>query len=227
LNPAAARLSHFAMNAQIRSLARSLLAAGIVLLAPLGASAQDLKEGVQYKLLKPAVPTNVAPGKVEVVEVFWYACGHCYLLEPKLEAWEKKGKPANVQLVRMPATWNEITKTHARLFYTIEILGKPQLHGEVFREINVKRNGLDTAEKIQAFLASKGVPAADFQKAFSSFAVESKLRKAEELNKRYRITGTPTFVVAGKYVTDVGMAGGEDELFRIVNALAAREKGGG
>ena len=215
------------MNTKLRSLARSLVASGVFLLAAQGASAQDLKEGVQYKLLKPAVQSDVAPGKVEVVEAFWYACGHCYLLEPKLEAWKTKGRPAYVQLVRLPATWNEITKTHARLFYTIEILGKPQLHGEVFREINVKRNGLDTPEKIQAFLASKGVPAAEFQKTFSSFAVESKIRKAEEMNKRYRITGTPTMVVAGKYVTDVGMARGEDELFKIVNALAAREKGGG
>jgi thiol:disulfide interchange protein DsbA len=215
------------MNKKFRSLARSLFAVGTLLLASHGASAQDLKEGVQYKLLKPAVPTEVAPGKVEVVEAFWYACGHCYLLEPKLEAWNTKGRPEYVQLVRLPATWNEVTKTHARLFYTIEILGKPQLHGDVFREINVKGNRLDTPEKIQAYLASKGVSAADFQKAFSSFAVESKLRKAEEMNKRYRITGTPTLVVAGKYVTDVGMAGGEDELFRIVNALAAREKGGG
>jgi thiol:disulfide interchange protein DsbA len=215
------------MNKNLRFLARSLLAAGAFLLSAQVATAQDLKEGTQYKLLKPAVQTEVAPGQVEVVEAFWYACGHCYLLEPKLESWNTKGRPAYVQLVRLPATWNEITKTHARLFYTIEILGKPQLHAEVFREINVKRNGLDTPEKIQAFLASKGVSAADFQKTFSSFAVESKLRKAEELNKRYRITGTPTFVVAGKYVTDVGMAGSEDELFRIVNALAAREKGGG
>ena len=215
------------MNTKLRSLARSLLASGAFLLAAQGASAQDLKEGAQYKLLKPAVQTDVAPGKVEVVEAFWYACGHCYLLEPKLEAWNTKGRPAYVQLVRLPATWNEITKTHARLFYTIEILVKPQLHGEVFREINVKRNGLDTPEKIQAFLASKGVPAAEFQKAFSSFAVESKIRKAEEMNKRYRITATPTIVVGGKYTTDVGMAGGEDKLFQVVNALAAREKGGG
>jgi thiol:disulfide interchange protein DsbA len=212
------------MNKKLRSLARSLLAAGAFLLSTHGASAQDLKEGTQYKLLKPAVQTEVAPGKVEVVEAFWYACGHCYLLEPRLEAWNTKGRPAFVQLVRLPATWNEITKTHARLFYTIEILGKPQLHGEVFREINVKGNRLDTPEKIQAFLASKGVPAAEFQKAFSSFAVESKIRKAEELNKRYRITGTPTFVVAGKYVTDVGMAGSEDKLFEVINALAAKDR---
>jgi len=211
------------MNNLIARLARPLVA-GLVVLAGSSALAADLTEGVQYKSLRPAVPTNVAPGKVEVVEVFWYACGHCYLLEPKLAAWEKKGKPANVQLVRMPAMWNEVLKTHARLFYTIEVLGKPQLHDEAFREINVRGNRLETPEKIEAFLTARGVSKADFQKTFTGFAVESKLARAADLNKRYRITSTPTVVVNGKYVTDASMAGSEDKLFEVMNALAAREK---
>jgi thiol:disulfide interchange protein DsbA len=214
------------MNTFISRIARPLVA-GLMVLAAHSALAVELVEGVTYKTLKPAVPTNVAPGKVEVVEVFWYACGHCYLLEPKLEAWEKKGKPANVQLVRMPAVWNEVLKTHARLFYTIEILGRPELNNEAFREINVRGNRLDTPDKIEAFFTSRGVAKADFQKAFSGFAVESKLSRAIDLNKRYRITSTPTVVVNGKYVTDASMAGGEDKLFQVINALAAREKPAG
>ena len=214
------------MNTLISRIARPLVA-GLMVLAAQSTLAVDLVEGVTYKTLKPAVPTNVAPGKVEVVEVFWYACGHCYLLEPKLEAWEKKGKPANVELIRMPAVWNEVLKTHARLFYTIEILGRPELNNEAFREINVRGNRLDTPEKIEAFFTARGVSKADFQKAFSGFAVESKLARATDLNKRYRITSTPTVVVNGKYVTDAGMAGGEDKLFQVINALAAREKPAG
>jgi protein dithiol oxidoreductase (disulfide-forming) len=214
------------MNTLISRIARPLVA-GLMVLAAQSTLAVDLVEGVTYKTLKPAVPTNVAPGKVEVVEVFWYACGHCYLLEPKLEAWEKKGKPANVELIRMPAVWNEVLKTHARLFYTIEILGRPELNNEAFREINVRGNRLDTPDKIEAFFTSRGVSKADFQKAFSGFAVESKLARAIDLNKRYRITSTPTVVVNGKYVTDASMAGGEDKLFQVINALAAREKPAG
>jgi len=214
------------MNTLISRIARPLVA-GLMVLAAQSTLAVDLVEGVTYKTLKPAVPTNVAPGKVEVVEVFWYACGHCYLLEPKLDAWEKKGKPANVELIRMPAVWNEVLKTHARLFYTIEILGRPELNNEAFREINVRGNRLDTPDKIEAFFTSRGVSKADFQKAFSGFAVESKLARAIDLNKRYRITSTPTVVVNGKYVTDASMAGGEDKLFQVINALAAREKPAG
>jgi thiol:disulfide interchange protein DsbA len=211
------------MNTLISRIARPLVA-GLMVLAAQSALAADLVEGVQYKALRPAVPTSVAPGKVEVVEVLWYACGHCYLLEPKFAAWEKKGKAPYIEVIRMPAVWNEVLKTHARLFYTIEILGKPELHGEAFREINVRGNRLDTPDKIEAFFTARGVAKADFQKAFSGFAVESKLARAVDLNKRYRITSTPTVIVNGKYVTDAGMAGGEDKLFQVISALAAREK---
>jgi thiol:disulfide interchange protein DsbA len=211
------------MNTFISRIARPLVA-GLALLAGQAGFAAEPVEGQQYKLLRPAQPTNVAPGKVEMVEVFWYACGHCYAIAPKVEAWEKKGKPANVEVIRMPAVWNELLKTHARLFYTIEILGKPELHAEAFREINVRGNRLDTPEKIEAFLTARGVSRADFQKTFAGFAVESRLARAMDLNKRYRITSTPTVIVNGKFVTDAGMAGSEDKLFQVINALAAREK---
>ena len=203
-------------------------AAGILTLLAAGtaSAAVELQQGVNYKLLTPAQPTSVAPGKIEVVEVFWYACGHCYALEPKLEAWEKRGRPAEAQLVRLPATWNNMLKTHARVFYTIELLNKPNLHQDVWREINLRGNRLDTPATIEAFFTSRGVAKADFQRAFSGFAIDSKIMKAEDLNRRYKITGTPTVVVNGKYVTDVGMAGSEDKLFEVINALVAKEKAG-
>jgi thiol:disulfide interchange protein DsbA len=213
------------MNTQtLFSRFRQAIAAGVLLLAGTSAAlALEIQQGVHYKLLTPAQPTNVAPGKVEVAEVFWYACGHCFLLEPRLEAWDRKGRPANAQLVRLPATWNNTLKTHARLFYTMELLGRQDLNPEIWREINVKRNMLATPDAIEAFFTSRGVSKADFNKAFAGFAVDSKIMKAEDLNRRYKITGTPTVVVNGKYVTDIGMAGGEEQLFQVINALVARE----
>jgi protein dithiol oxidoreductase (disulfide-forming) len=201
-------------------------AATVLLMAAFSAQAAvTLTEGVNYKLIEPAVPPSSPPGKVEVVEVFWYACGHCYLLEPKLETWARTGKAPYVDFVRQPATWNDVLKTHARVFYTAELLGKlPQLHADIFREVNLKGNRLDTPESIEAYFVSRGVPKADFQKAFSSFAVESKVRRADDLNRRYRITGTPTVIVNGKYMTDVGMAGSEENLFQVINALAAKDR---
>ena len=210
------------MNTSVARFTR-ILVAGLILLAGPASFAVDLVEGVNYKPLKPTQPTSVAPGKVEVVEVFWYACGHCYLLEPKLEAWSRKGKPVNAELVRLPATWNNTLKTHARVFYTMELLGKQNLNPEIWREINVKGNRLDTPAAIETFFTSRGVSKADFQKAFAGFAVDSKIMKAEDLNRRYKISGTPTVIVNGKYVTDISMAGSEDKLFEVINALVARE----
>ena len=100
----------------------------------------------------------------------------------------------------------------------------PELHGEIFREVNLRKNRLDTPESIEAFFVAHGVPKADFKKAFASFAVDSRVNRAVDLNRRYRISSTPTFVVNGRYVTDAGMAGSEDKLFEIINALAARDK---
>lgn len=225
MNLTGRRQSENSMNTPTRlSRFRQALVGALLLLATGGASAAEPQQGAQYKLLQPAQPTNVAPGKVEVVEVFWYACGHCYLLEPKLEAWDRKGRPADAQLVRLPATWNNTLKTHARVFYTMELLGRPDLHAEIWREINVKRNHLDTPAAIETFFTSHGVSKADFQKAFAGFTVDTKVMKAEDLNRRYKITGTPTVVVNGKYVTDVSMAGGENELFQVINALVAKER---
>jgi thiol:disulfide interchange protein DsbA len=215
------------MKTLLASIARPV-GAVLLLLAGQATLAAGLVEGVNYRVLTPAQPTSVAPGRAEVVEVFWYACGHCYLIEPNVAAWDQKGKPANAELVRLPAVWNDLLKTHARVFYTAEILGKlPQLHTEIFREINVRKNRLDTPEKIEAFFTSHGVSKADFQKAFSGFSVESRLARAADLNRRYRITSTPTFIVNGKYVTDASMAGSEARLFETINALLAMEKPAG
>lgn len=185
------------------------------------------KEGTNYQKLVPAQPTSVGPGKVEVVEVFWYGCGHCYALEPAIESWRAKNKPAHVEFVRVPAMWNETLRIHARLFYTAELLGKlEELHTPIFREMHNKGNALNTVEKITTFFREHGVSADEFQKAFSGFAVETKLQRADALNRRYRIDSVPAMIVNGKYKTDVGMAGGENQLFQLIGELAASEHGG-
>ncbi|HWK74510.1 MAG TPA: thiol:disulfide interchange protein DsbA/DsbL [Povalibacter sp.] len=190
-------------------------------------TSSKFKEGSNYVKLVPAQPTGVAPGKVEVVEVFWYGCGHCFALDPGVESWRTKTKPAYVEFTRVPAMWNEMTRLHARVYYTAEALGKlEELHTPIFREINVKGNGLNTVDKISAFFKEHGVGTDEFQKAFSSFGVENKLQRADFLNRRYRIDSVPTVIVNGKYKTDVGMAGGEQPLFALIDELAAHEHGG-
>jgi thiol:disulfide interchange protein DsbA len=187
-------------------------------------------DGKNYTALVPAQPTSVAPDKVEVVEVFWYGCGHCFHLDPTLEEWRKQGKPGYADFVRLPVMWNDNTRAHARLYYTLEALGKlDQLHTAVFREIHNNGHFLVDAdpaktEKLQReFLTTNGVSDADFDRTYRSFSVESKLQRAEQLTRRYKVTGVPLIVVNGKYTTDIAMAGGEAQLVSLIGDLAAAE----
>lgn len=190
------------------------------------ATSARFKEGANYQRIVPAQPTSVAPDQVEVVEVFWYGCGHCFALDPGIEAWRAQGKPSYVQFLRVPAMWNDATRMHARVFYTAELLGKlEQLHTSIFREIHTKGNTLNTVDKIATFFKENGVSSDEFQKAFSSFAVESKLQRADFLNRRYKIESVPSMVVNGKYKTAVSDAGGEQPLFALIGELAAHEHG--
>jgi len=190
------------------------------------------QEGVNYTRLVPAQPTSVAAGQVEVLEFFWYACPHCYAIDPQVESW-KKTKPGFVSFSRVPVMWSEGHRSTARLYYTLESMGKlDQLHGEVFKEIHVNGNPLiatdpnDTAgaERLQtAFLKKFGISEDAFKKAYHSFAVETALQRADQLVLRYRIEGVPAFVVNGKYVADVRSAGSPERLLSLVDDLAAQE----
>ena len=190
------------------------------------------QEGVNYTRLVPAQPTSVPPGQVEVLEFFWYACPHCFAIDPLVETW-KKTKPAYVSFSRVPVMWSEGHRSTARLYYTLESLGKlDQLHSEVFKEIHTNGNPLiatdpnDTAGALRlqaAFLKKFGISEDAFNKASQSFAVETALQRADQLVLRYRIEGVPTFVINGKYVADVRSAGSPERLLSLVDDLAVQE----
>jgi len=190
------------------------------------------QEGVNYTRLVPAQPTSVPPGQVEVLEFFWYACPHCFAIDPLVETW-KKTKPAYVSFSRVPVMWSEGHRSTARLYYTLESLGKlDQLHSEVFKEIHTNGNPLiatdpnDTAGALRlqaAFLKKFGISEDAFNKASQSFAVETALQRADQLVLRYRIEGVPTFVINGKYVADVRSAGAPERLLSLVDDLAVQE----
>ena len=191
-------------------------------------------DGRHYTTLIPAQPTSVAPGKVEVVEVFWYMCPHCFQLDPMLESWRHQTKAPYVEFVRIPVIWpgNKSTEPLARLFYTMEALGKlEQLHPLAFREIHVRNaplwvqdDAVATEKAQRAFLKANGVSDADFDKTYRSFSVENKLRRAADLARRYQVAGVPFFVVNGRYTADVGTAGGEAQLLTLLDDLAASER---
>ncbi len=180
--------------------------------------------GRHYRVLKPAQPTSVAPGKVEVVEVFWYGCPHCFSLEPYIQRWLQEDKPETAEFVKMPAALNPSWQPGARLFYAADALGVlEQAHNDIFREMHVSRKPLNTLEAMVEFLTRYGVSDEQARDALTSFAVEAQIRKADTMARRYRLTGVPAVVVNGKYVTGADMAGGLDRLFELVNYLVARE----
>jgi thiol:disulfide interchange protein DsbA len=196
------------------------------------AAGTQWQDGVNYTRVVPAQPTNVPAGQVEVLEFFWYACPHCYALEPTVASW-LKSKPAYITLTRVPVQWNEGHRSLARLFYTLEGMGKlNDVHGEIFKEIQVNGDpliGADptnaaSAERVQlAFVKKLGLSDADFEKQYRGFNVETEMQRADQLVTRYRISAVPMFVVNGKYITDVGMAGGPEKLLALVNDLAIQE----
>ena len=182
--------------------------------------------GVDYQRLSPTQPTSSPPDQVEVAEVFWYGCPHCYHFDPMVEAWRAK-KAEYVNFIRIPAVWNPLLQVHARAFYTAEALGKgAEMHGEFFKEIHERGNALDTEQKLQEFFGRFGVDAAAFKTAFDSFAVHAKLQRADELNRRYRIGGVPTLIINGKFTTEDSQIANQEDLLELANVLAATEHAG-
>jgi thiol:disulfide interchange protein DsbA len=186
------------------------------------------KAGTNYQPLVPAQSTNVSPGKVEVMEVFWLGCPHCYELEAHLLAWLKK-KPDYVQFVRVAVIWDSVKSAHAKLYYTLEALGRDDLFEKAFATVQqpgtplVGNSEEQTLRMQQAFAVQNGVSADDFAKAYNSFSVNSSLTRAAEVTQRYHVDHVPFIVINGKYTTGVVEAGGEEQLIALINDLAATE----
>jgi protein dithiol oxidoreductase (disulfide-forming) len=186
------------------------------------------KPGVNYDPVVPSQPTSVAAGKVEVLEVFWFACPHCYALEPFLKAW-RKTKPDYVEFVRVPVMWGPVHRAHAQLYYTLKQLGRDDLDDKVFETLHDGQNPLvgntpdDTFQHQLQFAKENGIDAEAFRKAYNSFAVNADLQRADEITQRYHVEGVPLIVINGKYITDVGKAGSHEELIAEISELSASE----
>jgi thiol:disulfide interchange protein DsbA len=188
--------------------------------------------GVNYQQLVPAQPTDVAAGQIEVLEFFWYACPHCAALDPAVEEWRKK-QPAWVVFRRVPVLWNDNHRAMARMYYTLDALGKVDaLHGAIFKEIHTNNNplvGSDPGnivedERVQAaFVKKMGVSEDAFRNAYNSMGVSTAMQRADVLVQRYRVSGVPTFVVNGKYIADVASAGSPEKLIALVDDLVSTE----
>jgi len=152
----------------------------------------------EYEMINPPQPTT-SKDKVEVVELFWYGCPHCFTLEPYVERWLKR-KPENVKFVRMPGMFRPSWEIHGRAYYTAEVLGVvDKVHKPMFEAIHEQKRSLSDEASIMALFKANGVSEKDFKRVFRSFAVETKLRRAKDMGQRYGVRGVPALIVNGKY----------------------------
>jgi thiol:disulfide interchange protein DsbA len=186
------------------------------------AQAKPPADGADYISLDQPAPTEGGPGKVDVVEFFWYSCPHCNSFEPQLEAWLSK-LPKNVHFRRVPVMFRPNFEPQQRLFYVLEAMGRlPDLHKKVFHAIHVEKQTLDTAELLAAWAAKQGLDRAKFLEQYNSFPVVTKVRRATQLQEQYKVDGVPSLGIAGRYFTSGSMAGNMQKALQVTDYLIAQ-----
>lgn len=198
------------------------------ILACAGARGATWEQGVHYFEL--AEPQPVQTGEqIEVRELFWYGCPHCYALEPFIENW-LKSKPENAQYVLMPGIFHKQSDFHARAFYTFQALGiTDEVHRNFYDEIHQRGNRVYNVSGLVDFAAKHGVGTEEVRDAFNSFSVDTNVRSAKQMFRKYEATGVPTMIVDGRYRVTVSSAGGHEQLLDLINYLvemAAQEQSG-
>ncbi len=180
-------------------------------------------EGQHYHRITPAVETDVEDGKVEVLELFWYGCPHCFQFEPYLTGW-KDTKADYITFTRMPAVLNKGWLAHARAYYALETMGELQrIHPIFFEAIHVQGRHLRDVESMARFLSQHDVDADKFKSAYDSLYVETKINRSGQLVRQYGSSSVPTVIINGKYRTSASDAGGFDNVLRLINMLAEQE----
>lgn len=194
-----------------------MLAAGVF-----AAQTDDYVAGQHYQSVVPPQAT-ATPGKIEVVEMFWYGCPHCYEFEPVVREW-LKGKADYIDFVRIPAVFASNWEVHARAYYAAEQLGVlDEIHGPLFDALHVDKRKLFSKDELAAFFAEHGVEEAAFRTAYDSFDVDKKARRAVALTRGYGISGVPAVIVNGKYRSSAQYAGTFENLLKLVDFLADKE----
>jgi len=208
-----------------RELIQSAVALGVV--SALGGLSPALAQDAgAFRKVRREVPRST-PGKIDVVEFFWYGCIHCYNFEPKVNAWYKK-LPSDVVFTKIPIVYQSQRvnfQGHQRLYYTLEAMGKLDMaHSQVFEAMHKDKKQLANDEQIFDFAESLGLKREDFANMFKSFGVNAKCAQAKSIFEAYGADGVPTLGVDGKFFTSASIAGSEDNAIRVAEALIRRQR---
>lgn len=207
----------------MKNLIFALFALLIAPLAATGADAPKFEEGVHYQLISPPVPT-ADTATIEVVEMFWYGCPHCFHFEPLVSEWLKT-KPADVRFRRVPAIFAQQWEPHARALYAAEALGSlEKLHKPLFDAMHVDKRRIFDEFSIMEFASEVGFDADQFRQAYESPTVVAKVKMATLVTRDYGIDGVPSVIVNGKYRTTSSMAGSQEAILQVVDFLISKER---
>ncbi|MGE4241365.1 thiol:disulfide interchange protein DsbA/DsbL [Ramlibacter sp.] len=207
------------------SAATAALVGSAALGLPAGVWAQSRpEEGNQYKKLDKPVATEAGAGKIEVIEFFWYSCPHCNAFEPRLVNWIKK-QPADVVIKRVPVAFRDDFVPQQRLFYVLEAMNRlDDLHPKVFEAIHVRKEPTDKENLILAWAEKNGLDKAKVQELYNSFSVQSKARRAHQLQEAFKVEGVPALGINGRWYTDGSMAGNMDKALQVTDYLVAEAR---
>lgn len=203
------------MNKIFRSIAFLMM----ILLTSAGKAATDFTEGVHYQKLGTSIKNLSDSKKVEIVELFWYGCPHCFEFEPILKEWIFENK-TKVNLIQVPAVFSKNWIPHAKAFYSAYNIGHfDTLHQNLFKAIHIDRKKIYTKSRLSKFAAEIGIPEEEFKKSYGSFKTEMQVKKAMTITKSSGIQGVPAIVVGGVYVSSPRMAGSYGKLIEIIDFL--------
>jgi len=181
--------------------------------------------GVEYNSVVQVVPTD-DPKRIEVTEIFWYGCPHCYVFEPIASAWVKKF-PANVYFKRVPGVPRPDWVPMAKAFYTLDALNLvDKLHVPLFDAIHKTHELMpnDEAGTIEWITKQSGLDRKRVEDTYRSFSINTKVMNAMQVFRATGATGVPTLLIDGKYITSSSMAGGNDAFIKTADYLIAKAK---
>jgi len=182
-------------------------------------------EDVDYVLIAPQ-PVAV-PGKIEVIEFFYYGCESCARLEPQLQNWLQTISP-DISFRRVPALRRTAWVALTRVYFALEQLGEiDRLHTHVYRAVHDDGLNLGNSSELFAWAQRVGVDRGKLEQLVDSAMVRAQVQRARDATVAYGITATPSFVVDGKYMTSGGMAGSVDALLPIVDGLVDKARAAG
>lgn len=190
------------------------------------AKAPEFKEGQHYFEIFPAMQTDAVGGKVEVVELLWLGCPHCFSLEPTIKEY-KKNLPAHIDFKQIPAMLNPRWVADAKTFYIADLLdpkGTKKLVDKVFHAIHVqKRARMSAPDVVKRFMLQQGFTEDQYENAANSMVIQAKMSRGRQVSADSQAQSVPTLIINGRYRTSPYAAGGEKKLIEIVKMLTQRE----